>query len=75
MSDDFARQHIAALVAEAGRGSRRAVRRLQADCWPGGSADRAEPAAMEWLSRWHPARAAAATPICACASGRCAICN
>lgn len=75
MSDDFARTHIAALVAEARHRPLRAARRLEAACWPGGSADRAEPAAMEWLSRWHPARAAAATPICACATGHCPICN
>lgn len=75
MSDDFARKHIASLVAEARRGPLKAARRLEAACWPGGSADRVEPAASEWLARWHPARAAAATPVCGCSTGHCPICN
>jgi hypothetical protein len=43
--------------------------------WPGGSADRTEPAAREWVRRWGPARMAPAGPSCSCAAGRCAVCN
>ena len=49
------------------------IRRLQAACWPGGSADRIEPVAREWLSHWHPARAAAVIPTCLCQTGRCPV--
>jgi hypothetical protein len=41
----------------------------------GSANDRHEPAAAEWVRRWRPARAAAPLPSCACAAGRCGICN
>jgi hypothetical protein len=37
--------------------------------------DRIEPAALRWLRRWRPERAAVSLPVCSCAVGRCAICN
>jgi hypothetical protein len=49
--------------------------RILGNCWPGGPNDRTEPAARGWLSRWHPAAAAAPLPACECASGRCLVCN
>ena len=38
-------------------------------------ADGTHPAAREWVRRWGPARALTALPDCACAAGRCGICN
>jgi anti-sigma factor RsiW len=37
--------------------------------------DRLDRAALGWLRRWRPARAAAAVPVCSCAAGRCSVCN
>ena len=50
-------------------------RRLLGHAWPGGALDTSEPAALDWLSRWHPARAATQLTACACATGRCLVCN
>jgi hypothetical protein len=44
-------------------------------CWPGGMQDRSERAALQWVRRWHPARAAMPVPACSCVTGRCAVCN
>lgn len=43
-------------------------------CWPGGSEDRIEPAALDRLRRWRP-RSATALPTCTCHTGRCPVCN
>jgi hypothetical protein len=43
-------------------------------CWPRGG-DRTDPAALGWVRRWRPERAALSPPACACATGRCAVCN
>lgn len=48
---------------------------LLALCWPGGTADRSEPAALPWLRRWHPERAGTVIPACSCAAGHCDLCN
>ncbi|HTU87689.1 MAG TPA: hypothetical protein VMF57_19070 [Solirubrobacteraceae bacterium] len=49
------------------------------ECWPGGPEDRTERAALDWLRRWHPDAAAAASeaelPRCSCSTGRCVLCN
>ena len=42
---------------------------------PGGSADRTEPAALEWVRRWGPGRLTASPLDCSCEQGRCAVCN
>jgi hypothetical protein len=72
MSDDFFRSLIAAMADAEQTGG---AERLAARCWPGGSADRSEPVALNWVRRWHPARSAAALPVCSCHAGRCAVCN
>ena len=41
----------------------------------GARADHAQPAAREWVRRWGPTRVVMAPPACACATGRCAVCN
>jgi hypothetical protein len=75
MSDDSIEAHIAAAAGRTERETRRLTSRVVARCWPGGGADRTEPAALAWISRWHPARAAAALPACSCSAGRCPVCN
>jgi hypothetical protein len=48
---------------------------LQRRCWPGGTADRSEPAALPWVRRWGPAQLTPPPPECSCAVGRCHVCN
>ena len=44
--------------------------------WPGGHADRLDPAAVEWVRRWAPARVQERfIDDCSCSGGRCAVCN
>jgi hypothetical protein len=42
--------------------SRRYLGELMDRSWPGGTADRMQPAALEWLRRWQPRRAAVTPP-------------
>jgi hypothetical protein len=37
--------------------------------------DRHDPVALEWLRRWTPRPAYVPPPACACATGRCLVCN
>jgi hypothetical protein len=67
--------HIDAIAARGERESQRLTTALLHRAWPGGSADRTEPAALEWLRRWGPARMASGELSCSCPSGRCAVCN
>ena len=55
--------------------ARRYLGELMDAQWPGGTADRVQPAALEWLRRWRPQRTRFAPPECACAAGRCVACN
>ena len=48
---------------------------LQRRCWPGGTADRTEPAALPWVRRWGPAQVTPQPLECSCAVGRCPLCN
>lgn len=48
---------------------------LQRRSWPGGIADRSEPAALPWVRRWGPAQLTPQPPECVCVTGRCPICN
>ena len=44
--------------------------------WPGGPADRSNPAAAEWVRRWGPARLdRSQLADCSCEIGRCTVCN
>jgi hypothetical protein len=74
MHDDLIRWHITRVA----RGDELAEDRLATGvsrCWPAGLADRSDPAALEWLRRWRPARSLSALPACSCAAGRCMVCN
>jgi hypothetical protein len=72
MDDDFIRKQIELLAA---RDRPTATSRIVAMCWPGGTADRAEPVALRWLRRWRPATADLVLPVCSCSGGHCAVCN
>jgi hypothetical protein len=74
MSDD-PRDHIPAVAGRSASEARRLTVRLQGLCWPGGAADRLEPAAAAWVRRWGPSRIGATLPACSCRVGRCAACN
>jgi len=57
--------------------TRRMLVRAARAAWPGGPSDRTEPAALEWVRRWRPRHpvSGADIPACACATGRCLVCN
>jgi hypothetical protein len=74
MSDD-PRDHISALPGRSETETGHLVARMQRICWPGGSADRTEPAAVAWVRRWRPAGFGAQVPVCSCTQGRCFVCN
>jgi hypothetical protein len=75
MHEDFIKDHINRLAQGDQRAGRELVARVSRECWPGGPADRCEPAALAWLRRWRPVRALAQIPVCSCSAGRCAVCN
>jgi hypothetical protein len=52
------------------------ARSLLRGAWPGGHADRRDPAAAEWVRRWGPAVTGGPyIDDCSCSGGRCAVCN
>jgi hypothetical protein len=63
--------HIASLIASAHVRADDALRR----CFPAGRTDHTPPVAREWLRRWGPKRITVTPPACACAAGRCTVCN
>jgi hypothetical protein len=67
--------HIEAIAERSPSAGDRLATMLLLRSWPGGSADRTEPAALGWLRRWGPARMAEGALSCSCATGRCAVCN
>jgi len=75
--DDRARipEHIEAIAERSEHAARRLTTALLHRAWPGGSADRMEPAAAEWVRRWAPGRPMPQALACSCADGRCAVCN
>jgi hypothetical protein len=75
MSDDVIRKYIQAAGSVGLDELHRATDLILAAYWPGGLADRTEPAALPWVRRWRPGRACVSVPACACAAGRCPICN
>ena len=75
MQEDRIRQHIESAAARPERETRRLIARIVTNCWPGGSEDRTEPGALDWVRRWGPSRAGSALPACSCAAGNCSVCN
>lgn len=68
-------EHIESIATRTDADAERLVTALLHRAWPGGSADRTEPAALEWVRRWGPTRIAAAAVSCSCDAGHCAVCN
>jgi hypothetical protein len=64
--DEPLHHHIQAI------GSGRYEARLLADAI---TSERTEPAALQWVRRWHPDAIGAELPSCGCAAGRCTLCN
>jgi hypothetical protein len=75
MHDDAEHARVAGLIAGTEAQAARLAATLRDRCWPGGPADRSEPAARAWVRRWWPERAAAARVPCTCPHGRCVLCN
>lgn len=75
MDDDFIRRQIEGNAARASHEHPTAIGRILTACWPGGPADRCQPAALRWLRHWRPATANLVLPVCSCHAGRCALCN
>jgi hypothetical protein len=75
MHDDRIRRHITEVTQRDASQTRSLMARIQRACWTGDGADRTQPAALGWVKRWRPARAAATLPACSCEHGRCALCN
>jgi hypothetical protein len=67
--------HIQALAAGRHAGAMQLAQRIGRHCWPGGSSDRSEPGALDWVRRWGPRGVAPSQPGCSCKLGRCAVCN
>ena len=53
----------------------RLIASILVHCWPGGTGDRTQAVALEWIRRWGPHAAAPPRPACTCAGGRCTLCN
>jgi phosphopantothenoylcysteine synthetase/decarboxylase len=75
MDDEELREHITL----ASNGDQFRLQGLTAEivasCWPGGSQDRSDRTATEWLRRWRPEKVGAVLPACSCVNGHCAVCN
>lgn len=67
--------HIESVASRDESGTGRLVSAMLGRCWPGGTGDRTNAAALEWLRRWSPRGAGATPPVCDCAAGRCRVCN
>jgi hypothetical protein len=74
-AEDLIAAHIEAVTARADGETRGLISALVRSCWPGGSSDRTEPGALEWVRRWGPTQLTPGSLGCSCAAGRCAVCN
>jgi hypothetical protein len=74
MDADFIREQIESLTPPR-QPPTALIDRIMTRCWPGGPADRVEPVALSWLTRWGPGQHGEILPACTCAAGRCAVCN
>jgi hypothetical protein len=73
--DEWIAGHINAISTRTDAEADRLADRLLGQPWPGGASDRSERGALGWLRRWRPAGPAVEAIACACASGRCPVCN
>ena len=75
MTREELRHHIDSAAPGGSSESRRLAALILSACWPGGSEDRTERAALDWLRRWRPEQIHAELPKCSCSTGRCVLCN
>lgn len=71
----FVAAHIESISTRGKPDGDRLVLAMLGRCWPGGSFDRREPGAVEWLRRWGPFLVVPAPAACSCSLGRCRLCN
>jgi hypothetical protein len=67
--------HIASISTRAESDTERLISVLLGVCWPGGTADRSDPGALERVRRWGPRRGVQIWLACSCKFGRCQVCN
>jgi hypothetical protein len=67
--------HIESVSARGDHETNRLVSAMLERSWPGGTGDRTEAVALEWVRRWGPRSAGMTAPACSCARGHCSTCN
>jgi hypothetical protein len=67
--------HIAAAGRRTAADHGRLATALRSWCWPGGPADRTEPAGRGRMRQWGPACLDTVVLECTCAQGACTLCN
>jgi hypothetical protein len=75
MTDGEIRAHIRAAATGAPADTWRLTSRMVRTCWPGGSQDHSDRAALAWLRYWRPERFGIELPECECEARRCTLCN
>ncbi len=75
MTDSEIRAHIRAAATGAPADTWRLTSRMVRTCWPGGSHDHTDRAALAWLRYWRPERFGLELPECSCETRHCLLCN
>jgi hypothetical protein len=75
MDPEELRTHIESASRYRGYQARQLTSRIVGTCWPGGSEDRIDRTALDWLTFSHPDHSGAPLPACSCAVGHCGVCN
>jgi hypothetical protein len=75
MDPEQLRTHVQTIAARSAAQHRGVTALVAAGLWPGGSQDRVERVALEWVRRWRPQSTDSEFASCSCPSGHCLICN
>jgi hypothetical protein len=75
MTREELRRHIESAAPRGGTEARRLVSLIVGASRPGGTEDRTERAALEWLRHWRPEQVHAELPACSCSNRHCVLCN
>ncbi len=67
--------HVKSVSTRAKTDTDRLISAMLRSCWPGGTGDRTESGALDWVRRWGPRGVGALPPVCDCHAGRCRVCN
>jgi hypothetical protein len=67
--------HVRSVSARSGPDTDRLIAGMLGRSWPGGTGDRTETAAREWVQRWAPRSAGVTPQACSCKDGHCPMCN